>query len=707
MLLDDVSSGLWEEDDAVLASSDVSRPLIVTIESPRKSVFKKLRRHAGAEVKNKGVGTRLKMRDGVVRGNSFAGSFSGQRVVVKINPVQNRTKGVGVGAGSGAKNLYQHVRYISRSGAGKEETQAVLFDRENDGVDGLAFYGLCKDNRHHFRMIISPENGHQIDDFHGYVRGVMGRMESDLGTTLNWISAVHYDTDDIHAHVIIRGVNERGQDLVIGRDYIASGIRARAQELATELLGERSLEEIQKSQEKQVEALSVTSLDRFIEKNLNDKREVDVRKENNFGKDRFYEGLVKGRLQFLSTTGLATECPPGIYTLRENYMDVLRESSQRQNALNTLYRQNPDMDLEHLSFYSMKADEGEVIHGLVMNKGPVDEITDRKYLVVKDAKENLHYVPFGELKDYDDLRIGALVTVKPGVGSSGKADFNIAQLAKANNGIYDPRHHMAYIEAELSHIEPENREGYLASHAKRLETLAKNGVVKALDDGRYDVPADVVERGEETTRAINAREGKRFYPKLDVLSAKPLDKLVSAEKRTWLDRELYKQSLGKPSLPEYGAELEDSLQKRRDWLVSKDLGFIQSNGEFALRDNALRKLREMELERVGQKLAGQFEAKFENKLVQKDKPYTYRGYAELESGIWAVVQDKDKIHMARVQTVPETSAGKAVAFSEVKNGVVEMRELQVQQEASKARELSQAERTRRELDRDEDQELER
>lgn len=208
MLLDDVGFGLWEEDDAVLASSDVSRPLIITNESPRKSVFKKLRRHAGAEVKNKGAGTRLKMRDGVVRGNSFAGSFSGQRVVVKINPVQSRTKGVGVGAGSGAKNLYQHVRYISRFGAGKEETQAVLFDRENDGVDGLAFYGLCKDDRHHFRMIISPENGHQIDDFHGYVRGVMGRMESDLGTTLNWIGAVHYDTDDVHAHVIIRGVND-------------------------------------------------------------------------------------------------------------------------------------------------------------------------------------------------------------------------------------------------------------------------------------------------------------------------------------------------------------------------------------------------------------------------------------------------------------------------------------------------------------------
>ena len=707
MLLDDVSSGLWEEDDGLLAPSNLPRPLIVTNESPRKSVFKKLRRHAGAEVKNRGAGTRLKMRDGILRGNSFAGSFSGQRVVVKINPVQNRTKGVGVGAGSGAKNLYQHVRYISRSGAGKEETQAVLFDRENDGVDGLAFYGLCKDDRHHFRMIISPENGHQIDDFHGYVRGVMGRMESDLGTTLNWIGAVHYDTDDVHAHVIIRGVNERGQDLVIGRDYIASGIRARAQEVATELLGERSLEEIQKSQEKQVEAMSVTSLDRFIEKNLSDENVVDVRRENNFGKDRFYEGLVKGRLQFLSTTGLATEYPPGIYTLRENFIDVLRETSQRQNVLNTLYRNSPDLDLDDLSFYSMKADEGEVIHGLIMNKGSIDEITDRKYLVVKDAREKLHYVPFGELKEYDDLRVGGLVTVKPGVGSSGKADFNIAQLAKVNNGIYDPRHHMAYIEAELSHIEPQNRDGYLASHAKRLETLAKNGVVTPLDDERYAVPADVVERGEEITREITAREGKRFYPKLEVLSAKAIDKQVYLEKRTWLDRELYKQSLGKPSLPEYGAEVDAALQARRDWLVSKDLGVTQSNGEFALRDGAMKQLRIMEMRRVGKKLAGQLDAHYSDKLVTPDKSYTYRGYAELESGIWAVVQDKDKLHMARVSSVPDTATGKAVAFSEIKDGIVEMRELHVQQQVSKARGLTQAEKTRQELDRDEDQELER
>jgi hypothetical protein len=183
--------------------------------------------------------------------------------------------------------------------------------------------------------------------------------------------------------------------------------------------------------------------------------------------------------------------------------------------------------------------------------------------------------------------------------------------------------------------------------------------------------------------------------------------LVSAQKRTWLDRELYKQSLGKPSFLNMAPRLKIALQKRRDWLVSKDLAVIQSNGEFALRDGALKQLRSWRCAAWVRKLAGQLDAHYSDKLVTPDKSYTYRGYAELESGTWAVVQEKDKLHMARVKSVPDTKVGKSVAFSEIKDGVVEMRELQVQQETSKARELSQAERTRRELDRDEEQELER
>ncbi|MDY0096206.1 MAG: DUF3363 domain-containing protein [Candidatus Vecturithrix sp.] len=676
MLLDQVGSEVFhiEEADGFL-SVKPTRPLIVTNSAPRKAFFKKMRRHAGAEVKNKRTGTRLKMRDGVVRGNSFAGNYFGQRVIVKINPVQNRTKGVGVGAGSGAKNLYQHVRYISRSGAGKEETRAVLFDRENDGVDGLAFHGLCKDDRHHFRMIISPENGHGIDDFQGYVRGVMGLMESDLGTSLEWVGAVHYDTDDVHAHVIIRGVNARGQDLVIGRDYIAGGIRARAQELATELLGERSLEQIQKAQEGEVERLSVTSFDRFIEKRLDDDRQVDVRKGNNFGKSSHYEGLVKGRLKFLAGTGLAAEYPPGVYTLKENFIEVLRESSQRQNVLSALYRQKPDMNFDGLKFYSTKAGEGEVLHGTVAEKGSVDEISDRKYLMVRDMDLNLHYVPFGDLKDFEKLVEGSLVRVAPGEGSTGKADYNIAQIARNNGGIYDRAHHLAYIEVHMPQMDEDARSGYLASHERRIETLRQNGVVESIGENCFRVPDGVIERGAEITREMNIREQKRFYPKLEVLSMKPVQKLVELEKKTWLDRELYRKASGKESLDRYSAEVRDALEKRKSWLVSKELAEFSSEGAFALRDGALKKLDLMEIYAAGQKLSSKLGYEFDDRIVTPNVAHQYEGSIKLESGHWAVVSRDSKLQMVRVKGMPDTEIGKDVLFDPPEKGVAQMYEV--------------------------------
>lgn len=66
------------------------------------------------------------------------------------------------------------------------------------------------------------------------------------------------------------------------------------------------------------------------------------------------------------------------------------------------------------------------------------------------------------------------------------------------------------------------------------------------------------------------------------LSAEPVERLVHAEKKTWLDKELFKQAKKGPSIP-YDAGVSQALAERRDWLVKQDLAYIQSNGEFALR----------------------------------------------------------------------------------------------------------------------------
>jgi type IV secretory pathway VirD2 relaxase len=43
----------------------------------------------------------------------------------------------------------------------------------------------------------------------------------------------HWNTQHPHVHVIVRGVDDDGQDLVISRDYIKEGVRARARDLVT------------------------------------------------------------------------------------------------------------------------------------------------------------------------------------------------------------------------------------------------------------------------------------------------------------------------------------------------------------------------------------------------------------------------------------------------------------------------------------------
>ena len=235
-------------------------PLIVTKDTARKAIFAKLNRGGG--IASASSNKRMVRRGLMTRGNSFVGFSSGQRVVVKARYVKH--KAGAMSAGGGAASLRDHLKYISRNEAGKDGEKAVLFNDQEEGLDRKGFLELCQNDRHHWRFIISPENGHDIEDFHGYVRGVMKLVEKDLQTSLTWTAAVHYDTDDVHAHVIVRGVNDRGEDLVIGQDYVKEGFRRRAQEVATELLGERSLDEIRKSQEKEVEALRVTSLDRFM-----------------------------------------------------------------------------------------------------------------------------------------------------------------------------------------------------------------------------------------------------------------------------------------------------------------------------------------------------------------------------------------------------------------------------------------------------------
>jgi type IV secretory pathway VirD2 relaxase len=64
------------------------------------------------------------------------------------------------------------------------------------------------------------------------------QMESDLDTRLDWVAVDHHNAGHPHTYVIVRGVLEDGRILNIAGDYIAYGVRHRAEALMTLELGQ-------------------------------------------------------------------------------------------------------------------------------------------------------------------------------------------------------------------------------------------------------------------------------------------------------------------------------------------------------------------------------------------------------------------------------------------------------------------------------------
>ena len=119
-----------------------------------------------------------------------------------------------------------------------------MFDARSDDADSRAFTERCEGDRHHFRFTVSPEDAAHMSNLRAFTRESMADAEGDLGPGLEWIAVDHWNTDNPHIHVIVRGRTDDGRDLVISRDYISRGFRARAAEHVTLELGPRNDQEI-------------------------------------------------------------------------------------------------------------------------------------------------------------------------------------------------------------------------------------------------------------------------------------------------------------------------------------------------------------------------------------------------------------------------------------------------------------------------------
>lgn len=242
----------------------------------------------------------------------------------------------GDGLESRKASAQAHARYLSRELSGPAEV-SMFYDAERASVDGGARAAeWALEDRRHFRIILAAENGSRLDDLRGYTRAVMARAEAALGTKLAWVAVDHWDTDNPHTHVILRGKRDNGRDLIIPPDYVKHGFRSAARDVATERLGPRTRDDERLALSREVRAHRPTRLDQWIADQLPDNGVM--RLANLSGRSPEQSDALKARAQELRRLGLAHEVKRNVFRFEPGWRDGLKAMELHLDVRKALMR---------------------------------------------------------------------------------------------------------------------------------------------------------------------------------------------------------------------------------------------------------------------------------------------------------------------------------------------------------------------------------
>ena len=367
-----------------------------------------------------------------------------RRVIIKARVVRQLT---------GRAPLSLHLKYLQREGVTQEGDRAHLFDASGDAADGQAFARRGEGDRHHFRFIVSPEEAAELSDLKAFTRDLMRQAEADLRTRLDWVAVDHWNTGQPHVHVIVRGRDEAGQDLVISRDYISEGLRARAIELVTLELGPRTDLEIRRSIDQQVHADRWTDLDRRLARQVSGEDGlIDMRPPRRGAPDASHAPRM-ARLRRLETMGLAEEIHPGRWRLSPAAETMLRELGQRGDIIARMHRVTGAQEIAADPGRFVLDGEAPVV-GRLVGRGLDDELKASAFAVIAGVDGRTHHVRLQDLADASDAPLGAIVETRR-LGETRRqlvavrSDLNLADQVGAQGATWIDRQLIGRAPSEL------------------------------------------------------------------------------------------------------------------------------------------------------------------------------------------------------------------------------------------------------------------
>lgn len=337
----------------------------------------------------------------------------GRRVAVKFRFVRHR--------GTAAKlAVAAHIAYLDRDGVSREAEPTGLFSADDKAPDRRAFADRCSDDRHHFRCIVSPEDANELQDLRTLTRDLMQRAERDLGTRLDWIAVDHWNTDNPHVHILIRGKADDGRDLVINRAYIGYGLRARAEALVEQELGPRNELAIRAALDRDVSADRFTGLDRMLRTIATAEGHIDLAQLPARSIDETRQ-LAIARLARLERIGLAVPSGDADWTLAPDLEQRLRDLGSRNDIIATMHKALARRSIDRgADMLIHEPQSNEPVIGRFVERGLHDELNGTAYAIVDGIDGRAHHIRFSDLATTGDAPTGGIVELRSFTDRNGR-----------------------------------------------------------------------------------------------------------------------------------------------------------------------------------------------------------------------------------------------------------------------------------------------
>ena len=539
------------------------------LRSGKRGVLAQLKRMSKPKTVRKAKARRLKGRGGVKAPRLF-----NQRVIVKARVVK----------GALGKNTARHralLHYLNKNGAGLGGERAELYN-ETGRIPREELSQTVKkwsEDPHHFRFIISPKNGDELE-LESYIKRLMETVSKDLGTKLEWHAANHYDTDEPHSHVVVRGIDEYGKPLLISKDYISHGFRQAAEREATIRLGTRTANEFQKDIENALIQERYTPLDGTLEQLQNASEEKNI-KLGSFTEERSeWERKIRTqkikRLVFLESKGLAQEVKPGVWKVSESLKVVLAEIAHKRQieTLIAPHLKDKEERKQQLVIHRESDVFKPTLNGIVLAKDFSNELYEKKYILLSADDGRTHFIPLNRFSEPQgfECKIGQVVSVKPPSTSGIKSEEVIYRYLGERGGIFSLDGFASHVQSQIAlkkWVLPEQLifDEYINLFATRCETLTKDGILKEESPKRWIVPEDLLQKIEELEKIQN----KKHRVQVSLLTISTLKEQAYIEGATWLDKLFKDKSMIFNASGCFRLRVEAELERRKQELNKRKI----------------------------------------------------------------------------------------------------------------------------------------